>query len=136
MASSHAKKTSAPTAPPPPASSPAGASSGTHSFTVPAISGDNVVSAYGTYEKLGTARVKVTMCARQTGSAFSVGAIAVVSSASGASRNLGAVILPEGDKSTCVSNTFILYTAHLKVHAFIGGSGGTIVKTGPVRTIY
>jgi len=38
--------------------------------------------------------------------------------------------------SSCVSNTFILYTAHLKVHAFIGGSNGTIIKTGPVLTIY
>jgi hypothetical protein len=103
---------------------------------VPAIPGENVVAAHGSYEKIGTARVKVTMCATQTGSAYSVGAIAVVSSASGSSKNLGAVILPEGDKSTCVSNTFILYTAHLKVHAFIGGSGGTIVKAGPIRTIY
>jgi hypothetical protein len=103
---------------------------------VPAIPGDNVVAAHGSYEKLGTSRVKVTMCATQTGSAYSVGAIAIVYTASGASKNIGAVILPEADRSTCVSNTFILYTAHLKVHAFIGGNGGAIVKTGPVRTIY
>jgi hypothetical protein len=103
---------------------------------VPAIPGDDVVSAYGSYEKLGTARVKVTMCAKQTGTAFSVGAIALVYDSSGASQNIGATILTGPGNSTCVSNTFILYTAHLKVHAFIGGSNGTIEKTGPVLSIY
>jgi hypothetical protein len=103
---------------------------------VPSIPGDNVVSAYGSYEKIGTARVKVTMCAKQTGTAFSVGAIALAYSASGSSQNIGATILTGPGNSTCVSNTFILYTAHLKVHAFIGGSNGTIIKTGPVLTIY
>jgi hypothetical protein len=117
-------------------SSPANTSSGTHDFTVPAIPGDNVVSAYGSYTKIGTARVKVTMCAKQTGTAFSVGAVALVYSASGGSQNIGATILTGPGNSTCVSNTFILYTAHLKVHAFIGGSNGTIEKTGPVLTIY
>ena len=117
-------------------SSPTNTSSVTHNFTVPAIPGDNVVTAYGSYAKIGTARVKVTMCAKQTGTAFSVGAIALVYSASGSSQNIGATILTGPGNSTCVSNTFILYTAHLKVHAFIGGSNGTIVKTGPVLTIY
>jgi hypothetical protein len=120
-----------------PTSSSSGSSgSGTGNFTVPSIPGDNVVSAYGSYEKIGTARVKVTMCAKQTGKAFSVGAIALVYSASGSSQNIGATLLNGPGDSTCVSNTFILYTAHLKVHAFIGGSTGTIIKTGPVLTIY
>jgi hypothetical protein len=111
-------------------------SSGTHSFTVPSISGDNVVSAYGSYEKIGTERVKVTMCAKQTGTAFSVGAIALVYNSSGSDRNIGATILNGPGNSTCVSTTFLFYTAHLKVHAFIGGSGGTITKTGTVLTLY
>jgi hypothetical protein len=111
-------------------------SSGTHSFTVPAIPGDDVVTAYGSYTKIGTARVKVTMCAKQTGAAFATGAEALVYSASGASQNIGATLQNGPGDSACVSNTFILYTAHLKVHAFIGGSNGTIVKTGPVLTIY
>ena len=117
-------------------SSPTSASSGSGSFTVPAIPGDNIVTASGTYTKIGTARVKVTMCAKQTGAAFSVGAIAVVYNASGASKNIGATILTGPGNTSCVESTFILYTAHLKVHAFIGGSNGTIVKTGPVETIY
>jgi hypothetical protein len=117
-------------------SAPASTSSGTHSFTVPAIPGDDVVAGSGSYTMIGTARVKVTMCAKQTGSAFSVGAEALAYSASGASQNIGATILTGPGNSSCVSTTFILYTAHLKVHDFIGGSGGTIVKTGPVLTLY
>ena len=117
-------------------SSPTSASSGSGSFTVPAIPGDNVVTASGSYTKIGTARVRVTMCAKQTGAAFSVGAVAIVYNASGGSKNIGATILTGPGNSSCVSTTFILYTAHLKVHAFIGGSNGTIVKTGPVETIY
>ncbi len=121
---------------PSPTHSATSAASGTGNFTVPAIPGDNVVSAYGSYTKIGTARVKVTMCAKQTGTAFSVGAIALVYDASGASKNIGATILTGPGNSSCVNTTFILYTAHLKVHAFIGGSNGTIVKTGPVLTLY
>jgi hypothetical protein len=110
--------------------------SGSHSFTVPSISGDNVVSAWGSYQKIGTARVKVDVCAKQTGTAFAVGAVALVYSAGGSSQNIGATDLNGPGDQNCVTNTFILYTAHLKVHAFIGGSGGTIVKTGPVLTLY
>jgi hypothetical protein len=117
-------------------SSPAGTGSGTDSFTVPPIPGDNVVTGWGSYTKIGTARVKVTMCAKQTGTAFSVGAVALVYNASGASQNIGATILTGPGNTSCVSNTFILYTAHLEVHAFIGGSNGSIVKTGPVLTVY
>ena len=109
---------------------------GTHNFTVPPIPGDNVVEGYGSYEKIGTARVKVTMCAKQTGAAFSVGDEALAYTASGSSQNLGATILTGPPNESCVTNTFILYTAHLKVHAFIGGSNGTIIKTGPTLTLY
>ena len=111
-------------------------SSGAGNFTVPAIPGDDVVTAYGSYTKIGTARVKVTICAKQTGAAFASGAIALVYSASGSSKNIGATLQNGPGDSACVSNTFILYTAHLKVHAFIGGSNGTIAKTGPVLTVY
>jgi len=111
-------------------------SSGAGNFTVPAIPGDDVVTAYGSYTKIGTARVKVTICAKQTGAAFASGAIALVYSASGSSKNIGATLQNGPGDSACVSSTFILYTAHLKVHAFIGGSDGNIAKTGPVLTVY
>jgi hypothetical protein len=102
---------------------------------LPAVSGDNVVSAYGSYAKSG-ARVKVTVCAKQTGKAFSVGAVAYAYNTSGADKNIGATILTGPGNSSCVTNTFLFYTAHLKVHAFIGGSGGTIIKTGETLTLY
>ena len=125
-----------------PASSPHATSSsgsttsGTYNFAVPAIPGDNVVTGWGSYTKIGTARVKVTMCAKQTAAVFSVGDVALAYDAAGASQNLGATILTGPGDTTCVTNTFILYTAHLKVHAFIGGGNGTIIKTGPVLTLY
>jgi hypothetical protein len=102
---------------------------------VPTISGDNIVTGYGSYAKTG-ARVKVTICAKQTGSAFSVGAVAYAYDSSGGSHNIGAVDLAGKGDLQCVSTTFLFYTAHLKVHAFIGGTNGTIAKTGPTQTVY
>jgi hypothetical protein len=121
---------------PPTSKPPVGTAGGVVSFTVPSISGDNIVSASGSYQKIGTARVKVSVCAKQTGSAFSVGAVAYAYNSSGADKNIGAVDLTGKGDDECVSITFLFYTAHLKVHAFIGGSGGTIVKTGPTLTLY
>ena len=109
--------------------------SGTHSFTVPAIPGDNVVSASGSYTMMGTARVKVTVCAKQTGGTQQVGAVAVAYNASGASKNIGAVVLTGPGTSSCGTITFLFYTAHLKVHSFIGNQG-KVVKTGPILTLY
>ena len=111
-------------------------SSGTHDFTVPGITGDNIVTGHGSYTKIGTASVKVSICAQQTGAAFSVGTEAIAYNSSGGSQNLGAVILTGPGAPTCVSETIPFYTAHLKVHAFIGGDKGTITETGPVLTLY
>jgi hypothetical protein len=102
---------------------------------VPAIPGANVVTASGSYTKTGE-RVKVTVCVKQTGSAFSVGAVALAYNTSGASKNIGAVVLTGPGNSACGTTTFILYAAHLKVHSFIGGNNGRIAKTGPVLTLY
>jgi len=118
-----------------PTGSAAAASGGTHNFTVPAISGDNIVTAYGSYTKLGSDRVKVKICAEQTGAAYAIGAIALAYNSSGASKNVGAVVLLGPGNTSCGTQYFLFYTAHLKVHAFIGHNG-TIVKTGPVLTLY
>jgi hypothetical protein len=81
------------------------------------------------------ARVKVNICAKQTGGTQQVGAVAYAYNTSGASKNVGAVVLTGPGTSTCSTITFLFYTAHLKVHSFIG-SQGKIVKTGPVLTLY
>jgi hypothetical protein len=109
---------------------------GTHYFTVPGIAGDNIVTGHGSYTRVGTESVKVSICAQQTGAAFSVGTEAIAYNSSGGSQNLGAVILTGPGAPTCVSGTIPFYTAHLKVHAFIGGDKGTITETGPVLTLY
>lgn len=108
----------------------------THNFTVPAIKKHNVVTAWGNYTRINSARVRVVICAKQTGPAFAVGAIAVVSKANGSSKNIAAVII-QGHRGSgvCGVMTFIFYTAHLKVHTFIG-QGGRIIATGPVKKIY
>lgn len=125
-----------PTSPSPSTSATAGGSAGSVSFTVPSVPGDNVVSAYGSYNKINAAKVTVTVCAKQTGSAYSVGAIALAYNTSGASKNVGAVVLTGPGNVSCGTITFLFYSAHLKVHAFIGGNNGIIAKTGPVLTLY
>ncbi len=97
---------------------------------MPDVSSDNIVSAYGSYAKTG-ARVKVTVCAKQTGSAFSVGAVAYAYNSSGATKNIGAVDLAGKGDLQCVSTTILFYTAHLKVHAFIGGTNGHNAEPAP-----
>ena len=117
-------------------SSASAGSSKSGSFTVPAIPGDNIVSGYGSYTRPSSVSVKVTICVKQTGKAYAVGAEAVAYNSSGASKNIGAIVITgSGETSSCSSVTFLFYTAHLKVHAYIGDHGA-IVKTGPVETIY
>jgi hypothetical protein len=110
--------------------------SGGTSFTVPAIPGNNIVSAYGSYTKINAERVKVSICAKQTGTAFSVGALALAYNTAGASKNVGAVVLTGPGNTSCGTITFLFYSAHLRVHAFIGGNNGMITTTGPVLDIY
>ena len=68
---------------------------GTHTFTVPAISSDNVVTGYGSYTKIGTAQVKLTMCAKQTGTAFSVGTEALHLLAAGSPEHRAQIVLAQ-----------------------------------------
>lgn len=120
----------------PASASTSAAHAATHNFTVPVIKKHNVVTAWGTWQRVSPARVVVRICARQTGSAFAVGAIAVASKPNGSSKNIAAVII-QGKRGSmaCGHKSFIFYTAHLKVHAFIG-QGGRIVATGPVKKLY
>jgi hypothetical protein len=106
------------------------------SFTVPSIAGDNIVTAEGSYQKIGSERLKVTVCATQTGKAFAVGAVAYAYNSAGAYKNIGATVLTGVGDKECGTLTFLFYTAHLKVHAFIGGSNGEIAKTGPVLSLF
>jgi hypothetical protein len=116
-----------------PASVPAGQGA-SGSFTVQPIAGENVAEGSGTYTK-GTGDVEVHVCVTQTGKAFAVGIQAVVYNSAGATKDIGAVVLTGAGQQSCGTLTFIGYTAHLKVHTFIG-AGGNITKTSPVLSVY
>jgi hypothetical protein len=102
---------------------------------VPAIAGENVADGTGTYTKVGTDRVEVHVCVTQTGKAFAVGIQAFAYNSAGQSKQIGAVVQTGPGQSACGTLMFILYTAHLKVHTFIG-QGGNIIKTSPVLSVY
>jgi hypothetical protein len=84
---------------------------------------------------MGPDRVQVHVCVTQTGTAFAVGIEAFAYNSAGASKDIGAVVLTGSGHSACGTMTFLFYTAHLKVHTFIG-TGGTITKTSPVLSVY
>jgi len=104
------------------------------SFTIQPIAGENVADGSGTYTK-GTGDVEVHVCVTQTGKAFAVGIQAVVYNSAGATKDIGAVVLNGAGQQSCGTLKFIGYTAHLKVHTFIG-AGGNITKTSPVLSVY
>ncbi len=120
----------------PASASPSAAHAVAHKFTVPTIRNHNIVTGWGTYTKISSARVVVTICARETGRAFAVGAVAVGSKANGRSTNIAAVIIQGHPGSVnCAHKVFLFYTAHLRVHTFIG-AGGKIIATSPVKKLY
>jgi len=87
------------------------------------------ISAWGNYKKTSKG-IYVNVCAKDTGSAFAVGAVAVGTNASGSrSGNLGAVAMGHGT-TQCRFGT-IRYSAHLKTYLIGYTSHGTIAfKTG------
>jgi hypothetical protein len=107
-----------------------------HNFSVPTISHRNVVTAWGNYTKINSARVHVQICAKQTGSAFAVGAQALVYNTRGKTKNISAVIIlgRKGD-TACGQITFTFYSAHLKVFTFVG-QGGRIIARSSLKKIY
>lgn len=120
----------------PASASTSAAHAATHKFTMPTIKHHNVVQGWGTFTKINSERVVVTVCVKQTGSAFAVGAVAVVSKPNGSTKNIGAVIIGQGKGATsCDHMSFVFYTAHLRVHTFIA-QGGKIIATSSVKKIY
>jgi hypothetical protein len=100
--------------------------SSTHKLSFPSHSG---ISAWGTY-KMTSKGIYITACAKDTGSAFAVGAVAVATNSSGSrSGNLGAVAMGHGT-TQCRFGT-IRYSSHLKTYLIGYTSHGTVAfKTG------
>ena len=100
--------------------------SSTHKLSFPSHSG---VQSWGTYKKTSKG-IYVNVCAKDTGSAFAVGAVVVATNSSGSrSANLGAVALGHGTKQ-CRFGT-IPFSSHLKTYLIGWNSHGFVAfKTG------
>ena len=100
--------------------------SSTHKLSFPSHSG---ISAWGNYKKTSKG-IYVNVCAKETGSAFAVGAVVVATNSSGSkSGNLGAVTMGH-DTTQCRFGT-IPYSSHLKTYIiFYNSHGGVSYKSG------
>lgn len=111
---------------------PAGAPSGT--FTAPDASA--AVVGWGSYTKINAHLVHVQVCAKKVGNVFAVGVEAIAYNSDYSKQGeIASVILPETPGQQACTQINLFYTAHLKVYSFLG-SGGTITKKSPLKTIY
>jgi len=105
--------------------------SATHKLSFPSHSG---ISAWGTYKKTSKG-IYVNVCAKDTGSAFAVGAVVVGTNSSGSlQRNLGAVAFGHGT-TQCRFGT-IRYSSHLKTYVIFYNSHGTITYKSRYKKIF
>jgi hypothetical protein len=103
----------------------------THKLGFPSHSG---ISESGTY-KVTSKGVYITVCAKETGSAFAVGAVVVGTNSSGSrSANLGAVAMGHGT-SQCRFGT-IRYSSHLKTYLIGYTNHGTIAFKTSLKKIF
>ncbi len=120
----------------PASAAPAAAHATKHNFTMWTPKNHNVVTGWGNYTKINSARVHVYVCVKQTGSAFAVGAEALAYNSSGKTKNIAAVIiLGHKGNTACGQMTFLFYASHLKVFTFVG-SGGKIIARSSLKKIY
>ena len=112
---------------------PAAASthSSTHNLSFPSHSG---ISAWGNYKKTSKG-IYVNVCAKDTGSAFAVGAVVVATNSSGSrSSNLGAVAMGHGT-TQCRFGT-IRYSSHLKTYIIAFNSRGYVSYKSRYKKIF
>jgi hypothetical protein len=92
------------------------------------------ISAWGTYKKTSKG-IYVNVCAKDTGSAFAVGAVVVATNSSGShSGNLGAVAMGH-NQTQCRFGT-IPYSSHLKTYLISYNSNGTIGYKSGYKKIF
>ncbi|HTW98433.1 MAG TPA: hypothetical protein VMD59_06640 [Acidimicrobiales bacterium] len=119
----------------PVAATTAGAQATSGSFTVPSASSS--VVAYGNYDIVNDASVKVTVCVKEVGNAFAVGAQADAYNANYSKHAaLGAVVLPGTTGRLSCSTADLAYTSHLTVYSFLASSSGSITEKSQVKTVY
>jgi homoaconitase/3-isopropylmalate dehydratase large subunit len=105
--------------------------SSTHKLAFPSHSG---ISAWGNYKKTSKG-IYVNVCAKDTGSAFAVGAVVVATNSNGSrSSDLGAVAMGHGT-TQCRFGT-IRYSAHLKTYIISYNSHGYVSYKSGYRKIF
>jgi len=103
----------------------------THKLSFPSHSG---ISAWGTYEKTSKG-IYVDVYAKDTGSAFAVGAVVVATNSSGSrSSNLGAVAMGHG--VTQFRFGTIPYSSHLETYLIGYTSHGTVAFKTSLKKIF
>ena len=109
----------------------ASAHSSTHKLSFPRHSG---ISAWGTY-KVTNKGVYINVCAKETGSAFAVGAVVEATNSSGSRfGNLGSVAMGHG-VTQCRFGT-IPYNSHLKTYVIGYTNHGTIAFKTSFKNIF
>jgi len=105
--------------------------SSTHKLSFPSHGG---ISSWGTYKKTSKG-IYVNVCAKDTGSAFAVGAVVVATNSSGSrSGNLGAVAFGHGT-TQCRFGT-IPYSSHLKTYLIAYNSQGYVSYKSGYKKIF
>ena len=105
--------------------------SSTHKLSFPSHGG---ISSWGTYKKTSKG-IYVNVCAKDTGSAFAVGAVVVATNSSGSrSGNLGAVAMGHGT-TTCRFGT-IPFSSHLKTYVIGWNSHGFVAFKTRLKKIF
>jgi hypothetical protein len=105
--------------------------SSTHKLSFPSHSG---IQSWGTYKKTSKG-IYVNVCAKDTGSAFAVGAVVVATNSSGSrSGNLGAVAMGHGTKQ-CRFGT-IPFSSHLKTYVIGWNSHGFVAFKTRLKKIF
>jgi homoaconitase/3-isopropylmalate dehydratase large subunit len=105
--------------------------SSTHKLSFPSHTG---ISAWGNYKKTSKG-IYVNVCAKDTGSAFAVGAVVVGTNSSGShSRNLGAVAFGHGT-TQCRFGT-IPYSSHLKTCVITYNGRGYVTYKSAYKKLF
>ncbi len=103
-----------------------------HKLYFPGLSG---VSAWGTYTRSGS-HVKVHVCAEDTTKGeFAAAAVFLAYNSNYSKHQKGGAVDIGYHDTQCVTMNLV-YTSHLKIYSFVGGSNGEIARTSKTKGVY
>ncbi len=112
--------------------SAATATTTTHKLSFASLSG---VSAWGTYTRSGS-HVKVHVCAEDTTKGeFAAAAVFLAYNSNYSKHQKGGAVDIGYHDTQCVTMNLV-YTNHLKIYSFVGGSNGKIARTSKTKGVY